>query len=155
MKYVFPIILILLSLASCTGFEDGPSISFTAPETLMANEWAVREAIKRSDDITAEYASDVLTFEELGTFSYLESARIISNPPFTQSDTLSLLGTGTWDFLNGNDQIELLYNFTYKDLFDPNIVYEEERYEQWEILRLTETEFWLRNDSISLKLEPI
>lgn len=156
MKYLIPILLILAPLAGCTGFEDGPSISFKAPEKIMANKWAVREAVIRSTDITADYASDFLEFEELGNFTYDESARIVSFPPFTRKDTISLRGTGTWSFLDGKtDQIELLYGFTYKDLYDPEIEYKEERYERWDIQRLTAEEFWIKNDSISLKLEPI
>ncbi|MEZ4685231.1 MAG: hypothetical protein R3B47_03960 [Bacteroidia bacterium] len=130
MKYVFPFILILLTLAGCTGFEDGPKISFADPATIIANEWAVREAIKRGTDITAEYASDVLTFEEQGAFSYLETSRIVTNPPFTRRDTITVIGTGSWDFLDGKDEIEILYKFEFKDLYDPeNITYTEERYE--------------------------
>jgi hypothetical protein len=155
MKYVFPFILILLTLAGCTGFEDGPRISFTDPATIMANEWSVREAIKNGNDITAEYASDILTFGAQGDFSYLESSRVITSPPFTRRDTIIVLGTGTWDFLNGNDELEILYSFEYEDLYDNTIKYRHEVYEQWEISRLTEEEFWLRSDSVSLRLEPI
>lgn len=155
MKYVFPFILILLTLAGCTGFEDGPKISFTDSATIMANEWSVREAIKNGTDITAEYSSDVLTFDAQGAFSYLESARIVTSPPFTRRDTILVLGVGTWNFFNGNDEIEILYKFEYNDLYDTNLTYTHEVYEQWEIRRLTEEEFWLRSDSISLRLEPI
>jgi hypothetical protein len=156
MKYVFPFILILLALSGCTGFEDGPRISFTDPATIIANEWSVREAIQGGVEITAQYAGDVLKFEEQGAFSYQESSRIITSPPFTRRDTIQILGIGTWDFLKKKDEIELLYTFEFQDLYDPeNVTYVEERYEQWEIQRLTEDEFWIRNDSVSLRLEPI
>ena len=155
MKYALSFIAALFLLTGCTTFEDGPTFDFVAAQKRLANDWAVREAIIRNNDITANYASDVITFEELGNFSYLDAARTITSPPFTQSETLSALGNGTWNFLDGKNQIELLYRFVFKDLYDPNIVYEEEHYEQWEILRLTADELWLRGDSISLKLEPI
>ncbi|MFK7970648.1 MAG: hypothetical protein AB8F95_09780 [Bacteroidia bacterium] len=155
MKYVLPILLIVSSLVSCTGFESGPAISFKAAAKNMNNTWAVSEAIMNGTDVTATYASDVITFEELGAYSYLESAKIITSPPFTKSDTIPILGVGTWNFLDANNQIEVLYRFSYKDLFDPEIMYDAEIYEQWEITRLTAEEFWLRSESLSLKLEPI
>lgn len=155
MKYVIPFLCVICAaLAGCTGFEDGPALSFKATEKQIANDWTVDEALLLNTDITDRYTSDVITFEEAKGFNYLDASRIVSFPPFTSTDTVAALGNGRWDFLDKNNMIELLYTFTFRDQYDTTIIYAEERYEQWEIQRLTSEELWLRNDSVSLKLSP-
>lgn len=152
---LFCVLAILGFIQACTGYNDGPNISFSNPEKKMANKWKISEAVLNTHDVTERYAEDFFAFEEDGDFSYLDQARILSFPPFTQSDTLPVLGLGTWAFLEKKNHIEFLYLFNYQDPLNPDTRYEEEIYQQWTITRLTEEEFWIKNDSMSFKLEPI
>jgi hypothetical protein len=151
---LFLLPLLALTFSSCTGYEDGPAVSFTSPNKKMAGTWSFKEVIKNAVEITPQYTDDFVTFEEDGGFSSLDAERVVSLPPFNSPDTLPVLGRGSWDFLDKNNRIELFYTYNYQDNFDPDLFYQEEMYEQWTILRLTEEEFWLENDSMRYKLVP-
>ncbi len=152
---VLPLVMCaFLGLNSCTGFEDGPSISFKDSAKQMARTWRIKEAVLNNTDITTRFNSDFLSFEEDGEFSILDAVRTVNFPPFGRPDTLTVLGKGNWDFLDEDYRIEWNYTFFYQDSYDQTIFFQEDFYEQWTITRLTEEEFWMKNDSMSMKLEP-
>jgi hypothetical protein len=144
----------LLVIFGCTGYNDGPAVSFMAPAKKMARTWAFQEVILYQTEVTANYAGDFMEFEEDGGYSVLDAERVLSFPPFTVSDTLPVLGRGDWDFLDKKNRIELFFTYNYQDQFVDTLFYQEEMYQQWTITRLTEEEFWLENDSMRVKLEP-
>jgi hypothetical protein len=144
----------LLAIYSCTGYNDGPTLSFVAPAKKMARTWQFQEVILYQTEVTANYAGDFIEFEEDGGFSSLDAERIISFPPFTISDTLPVLGRGEWDFLDKKNRLEMFFTYNYQDQFVDTLFYQEEMYQQWTITRLTEEEFWMENDSMRVKLLP-
>jgi len=148
------IVIFLLSVFGCTGYTDGPTISFTAPAEKMARKWAFQEVLLFSTEITPEFKDDFMEFEVDGGYSTLDASRVISFPPFTESDTIPVLGRGDWDFLDKKNRIELFFTYNYQDNFVDTLFYKDEQYQQWTITRLTEEEFWLENDSMSVKLQP-
>lgn len=144
----------LLVIFGCTGYNDGPSLSFVAPAKKMARTWSFQEVILYQTEVTAAYADDFMEFEEDGGYSVLDAERVISFPPFTISDTIPVLGRGDWDFLDKKNRIELFFTYNYQDSFVDTLFYQDEQYQQWTITRLTEEEFWLENDSMRVKLKP-
>lgn len=150
-------ILILLStllLSACTSFSEGPKVSLRTVRKKMDNTWKVKEAVKFGKENTELYKDGYFLFQEDGSFSSLNTKRFVKLPPFTQDTALTIVATGDWRLL-AKDKFEILYNYTFKDPYNPLIPpYNAEAYEQWEILRLTPTEFWVKNDSMSFKFIP-
>ncbi len=147
---ILPLIL-LLGLQGCTGYDDGPLISFRAEATKIANTWRIQDASLRGAEVTANYDGDFYRFEEEGGFQRLDAAKFISIAPFTQDATVTANATGTWKFLKDN-KIEIFYAFIIPDPYDSDVSYREEHYEVWEIDRLTPEELWMRNDSLTFKM---
>ncbi len=152
-SYTWVWTLPLLALLGCTGYPDGPAISFRHTGELIATTWQVKDAIRDNQDISAGYRGDYQTFRDNGDFRYFDAERLISLPPFTQDTTIALVGVGEWAFVNGNSQVELFYAFEYEDPYNPDVIYREEVNQLWDIARLAIGELWLQDDSTLLKFE--
>ncbi|MEO0472110.1 MAG: hypothetical protein AAF206_20965 [Bacteroidota bacterium] len=148
--------LVLLSMAvissSCNRFEDGPGISFQSAVNRISNTWRVKEAALNGADITPQFESDFFTFDDNGVFETLDAARLIHLPPYTQDTIIPTKGEGEWDFVD-RSHIEILYNYRFRDPYNTSVNYVDERYEFWEVTRLSADELWLRNDSVLMKME--
>lgn len=151
------LILILVStffLGACTSFSEGPAISLRTVRKKMDKTWKVKEAVKFGKENTELYKDGYFIFTEDGSFSSLDTKRYVKLPPFTQDTALAIVSNGQWRLLEKN-KFELLYNYTFKDPYNPLLSpYNSEAYEQWEILRLSQTELWIKNDSMSFKFVP-
>jgi len=145
--------VLLLGVAGCTGYPDGPSVSLTSAVSKLSTTWRIKQAIQNGTDITSEYDNEFFEFEEEGDFELLESTYDVSIPPFTMDTVLTVAGQGSWQFRNQQSQIELLYQVRVKDPFNSSVSYTRTFNELWTIDRLTKEEFWLSDDSTSLKLE--
>ncbi len=145
--------LALVGVTACTGYPDGPAISFRPADELLVTTWKVKDAIRDNQDISARYEGDFQTFLADGQYLYFDSARTISLPPFTQDTTIFLQGTGEWRFVNGKSQIELLYAFEFEDPYNSDVTYREEINSLWTVARLAAGELWLEDDSTLLRLE--
>lgn len=146
-------IAILVSLASCTGYPEGPKVSFTAAVDKISTTWRVKSAIENGTDVTARYNEEFFKFEEDGDFETIESTYSVSIPPFTQDTVLTVQGFGTWQFVADESGVEMLYAFSFQDPYNSEVFYREEINERYDILRLSQEELWLRNDSVFLKME--
>lgn len=142
-----------LLLAGCTGYSDGPTLSLKSAKSKISTTWRVQDASLFGAEVTQNYAQDFFKFEEDGDFSYFDANRLIAVPPFTQDTIMPLEGIGEWQFLDGSKQLEVLYTFTFKDPYNPDITYSEDVNQRWEVTRLADGELWLRDDSTILKLE--
>ncbi len=147
------LLLLGMGLSACTGYPDGPAISFRSDEELIASSWSVKDAIRNNTDISAEFAGDYQSFRDGGDYRYYDSERVISLPPFTQDTTIALEGVGEWRFVNGGSQVELFYAFEFQDPYNTDVTYREEFNQLWTVARLAVGELWLENDSTLLKLE--
>ncbi|MFK7920907.1 MAG: hypothetical protein AB8H47_03075 [Bacteroidia bacterium] len=154
-KILFPAIaLVLLAMAAtaCTGFADGPNISFQSTTTKLATTWEVKEAARDGVDVTSEFQGDNFEFKTNGVYQTLDAAKMISSPPFTRDTIIPLQGIGEWNLLSKNE-LELLYSFQFRDIYNNDVIYKEEFYERWEIARLSEEQLWLRNENTLIKME--
>ncbi|MDX2250477.1 MAG: hypothetical protein SF052_27090 [Bacteroidia bacterium] len=142
-----------LILTGCTGYSDGPVLSLKSAKTKISTTWRVKDASLFGVEVTSSYDQDFFKFEEDGDFSYFDASRLIAVPPFTQDTIMPLEGVGEWQFLDGSKQLEVLYTFSFKDPYNPDITYTEDVNQRWEVTRLAEGELWLRDDSTILKLE--
>ncbi|MFN0202662.1 MAG: hypothetical protein ACKVTZ_14150 [Bacteroidia bacterium] len=153
-----PIYLVVFCMAmfavltqACTGYSDGPNLSLRSTAKKIGRTWRVKQAVKNNVEVTETYKSGFFSFTEEGAFTTVDTKRDIIIPPYTQPQAISVLGDGSWQTLS-NTKLELLYTYTFSDPYNPNVRYSDEAYEQWDILRLTEGEFWIKNDSMSFKL---
>lgn len=142
---------ILMYMVGCTGYNDGPAISFAAAENKLVNTWGIDEATRNGSDISAEYAEELFRFQENGDFERLERTLIIDIPPAGRS-VESDLGEGSWFFRNNKSQVEVIYTYTFSDPINAAVQYQRTQNELWTIDRLTPEELWLSDDSTSLKM---
>lgn len=155
---VIGLLLVAALVSACFSYEDGPNFTLKKPTPLLigASTWQIKEVVKNDQiEITDSFTNDYIDFEEEGVLRTYDANRYLTQPPFTKDTVLNLSGRGTWKFIPDQKNIlEFVYSYEYADLYNSAIVYSDERYEQWEIIRLTETELWLQNDSIRIKYEP-
>lgn len=158
----FALIALAALTAACHSYEDGPNLTFKKPEDLLVNVeyWRVKEVVKTYKDnskkeITADFANDYVDFNTLGDLRVYDYAKFVGQPPHTNDTIMSVLAQGSWNFLKSKkNTIELLYTYQLQDRYNDTIYYTEEHHEEWEIRRLTETELWLKNDSMFIKYIP-
>jgi hypothetical protein len=147
-------LLAALLAGSCTGYPDGPSVSFTSALTKISTTWRVKQAtLNQTTDVTGEYENEYFRFNEDGEFETLEARFSISLPPFSQDTVIAAIGSGSWRFLEKETKVEMLYAYRFRDPYNSDIFYREEKNERYDISRLSQDELWLENDSLLLKLE--
>lgn len=142
----------LLSVA-CTPYPEGPRVSFQSALSKISSSWQVREASLNGVDITSEYDGEFFSFDEDGDFQRLEKTFLITLPPFSQDTIVPIVGEGEWEFVNNNEEVEWLFSYTFRDPYNSDVRYSEEINERWMIDRLADGELWLRNDSMTLRME--
>jgi hypothetical protein len=148
------VILFAVSLIGCTGYPDGPSVSFKNQTDLLSTTWRVRQAIRNGDiDIRDQYEGEFFQFDDNGGFRTLEVGYTVSIPPYTRDTTFNAIAVGEWQYRNDRSQLELLYRIQVYDPYNPGIVYLETFNRLWRIDRLAEGELWLSDDSTQLKME--
>jgi len=150
-------LLAAILFAACHSYEEGPQFTLKNQEKLLTSVdyWTVKEVVKnQQQEITDQYKLDYIDFGVESDFRAYDNSYVISQPPFTRDTTLERIGRGTWRCLKEKNRLEMIYSFQAQDRYNDSIFYTEERYEQWTILRLTETELWLENDSIRIKYTP-
>jgi len=107
--------------SSCTFYEDGPIISVIPKKNRIANIWEAEEVTKANgDDITDNYDSWTWTFTEDGDAT-IEYTLLIN-----------ITIEGEWNLIDEGSIFQLITN----ELLGQNIAV-------YDILRLTEDEFWL------------
>lgn len=147
-------LLLAVGFVGCTGYPDGPAVSFKNQTELLSTTWRVRQAIRNGDtDITDQYEGEFFEFGEDGSFRTIKVGYTRSIPPFTRDTTFNPIAAGEWQYRNDVTQVELLYRIQFADPYDPSILYVETFNELWTIARLAEGELWLRDDSTELKME--
>ncbi|MCB0840012.1 MAG: hypothetical protein KDD63_18895 [Bacteroidetes bacterium] len=141
------------AMTGCTGYPDGPGVSFKSAQSKITTTWRIQDASLKGNEITSEYTDDFLQFNSNGEFQYFDANRQIRIPPFTQDTIMPIEGLGQWEFLDGNKQVELFYTFEFVDPYNSDIIYSEDINERWDITRLADGELWMRKGDLFLKLE--
>lgn len=120
--------VVLLSVASCGKYEEGPGFSLRSKKARVANEWKVDYAYDHDDqrEITADFTGETWEFTKDGEFFERENRELDD--------------AGTWEFIS--DKEEIIISF-------PTEV------ERYTILRLKENEMWLKDHEEELHLVPV
>ena len=131
-KSISPVALLALvfafALTSCSPYEEGPGISFRSKASRIANTWTVNYAVEADgDDLTSEFSDDTYIFADDGG----ASITIVSAGT-------SFSGVGTWTLTNDDANWRLEYSYT-------ALGFTIEVDESFEILRLANDEFWIRD----------
>jgi len=113
------------TFTGCKKYEDGPSISLLTKKARVAGTWGVEKYMVNGVDQTAAwrqvYSSENLIFDKAGTYSATYNTIL---GPFTDA--------GTWAFINDKANLQLISS-------SANSVADV-----WEIIRLTNSELWVR-----------
>lgn len=121
---LIPAFILVLSVSSCSKYEDGPAISLRTKNERVANTWKIEQAMRNNQDVTADYDQYVLTMTKDGD-ARLEA--IYSSGQFTfQFET-----DGTWKFDDSKEILILDFENNDADA-------------SYQILKLKEDELWIR-----------
>ncbi len=125
MKTKLMIVLLAgIGFTSCNKYEEGPAISIIPKNERVANTWVVERAENNGNDVTSDYDQFDLYLTDDG------DAQLDAN--FTLFGTQYQTSTnGTWTFTNDDANIKLDFE---DDDYD----------EEYQILKLTTDEMWLR-----------
>ncbi|MBW3544754.1 MAG: hypothetical protein KY428_03995 [Bacteroidetes bacterium] len=116
---------LLLGVAACGKYEEGPGLSLRSKTARVANEWRVEYAYDHKDkvEITADFTGESWVFGKDGVFMEKEGG---------VTDK-----TGTWEFMSDKEEIAIMVG---TDI------------DKYTILRLKENEMWLRDAEEELHL---
>ncbi len=126
------IIIIVLSIASCKKYPDGPFLSLRSKTERVANAWRVGQAIDNGSDVTSDYNKYELTTTKGGNASLSAKYKFLGI-------NYEYVTNGTWVFVSDKEKIS--FNF---ENDDADAVYQ--------ILKLKEDEMWLKKDGGTLEL---
>ena len=120
-------------LMGCKKYDDGPMFSLRSREERISNTWRIDRAMTGSDDVTSAFDQYEL--------------RLTKDHDASLTATYTLFGTdfsfttsGTWSFENKDEDLRLDFEDGDAD-------------ETYQILRLKETELWLREKGGDLELQ--
>ena len=120
----------ILNFQSCKKYDDGPGFSLRSVTNRLTGEWEVvdidGDAIGNSGTLTMEFDKDG-DFKATSEYSYYGTS-------------YSYSVNGEWSFEDGKETIELDYD--------------QGESEEWDIKRLTNSEFWFEDeDNTEYELE--
>ena len=95
---ILTIVTIALGFASCTKYENGPSVSLKSPKSRAVGEWHITDLLvndKHEQALFDKESSAVLTLEKDGTYTYT-----------IPNIRAAVEKSGLWSF--GEDKTELL-----------------------------------------------
>jgi Lipocalin-like domain len=102
--------VLVLSLAACNKYEDGPGISFRSRRDRVEGDWRVGNYTYNGSDITSEYANDRYNFAKNGDLTY------------TYTDNgLSVSTSGSWALVSDDEKLRTtttLFGITTTDEWD-------------------------------------
>lgn len=116
---------LLLGVAACGKYEEGPGFSLRSKTARVANEWRVAYAFDHVDKVekTNSYTGETWVFTKDGAF--MEKDGGVTDK------------TGTWEFMKDNEEIAIMIG---NDI------------DRYTILRLKEKEMWLKDHEEEIHL---
>ncbi len=135
MKSLLPLALVLLLVASCSKYEEGPWFSLKSKQERIANTWFVAIALSPDEeDITANFNRQIFTFTKDGQVSILFAARSIQ-------DSIQ----GNWFFSDKKKTFNWELSADASRLMELEFHYPAQQ--AFEILRMDEKELWLKDEN--------
>lgn len=123
-RYTGLAVSLLLVAASCSKYEDGPMVSLRSKKARVANDWTFVKVTDDGEDVTDSYDEFELTLQEDGDASLVAQ--------YDWGDfSFEFETDGTWMLTDNKEVLELDFESDDAD-------------EEYQILRLTENELWLR-----------
>lgn len=106
-KTTFLVLLIALTVASCSKYEDGPSIAVRSRANRLTNSWTYSQVYQNGltvlyglQSADQNYSQSSIGFAEDGRFSYFD----------VRQDSSSVRGDGFWEFAEKDEKIILTYD---------------------------------------------
>ena len=121
-----------LLIFSCEKYENGPAISLIPRNERIANTWVIEKAIQNDEDVTSQYDQYEVYYTSDGD-SELSAEYTAFGLEF-QTET-----QGTWSLANNDEDLVVDYQDDSED-------------EEYQILKLTSKELWLREKGEDLEL---
>ncbi|WP_306643350.1 hypothetical protein [Sanyastnella coralliicola] len=131
------LIALAFSLVMCDKYDDGPAISLISRTDRITNNWEVYQAKSDEENVTDEFDQYELFIRSDGTCELHAEYTFLGVDFTTETE-------GFWYFRDSDQNVEFDFD---DDDFD----------DQYEILRLTSDELWLRDldEALELKLNEI
>ena len=123
---------VIIIFTSCKKYEDGPSLSLRSRKERVANDWRIDKAMNNGNDVTSDFNNYLVKFGKGG------EASLIAKYHFLGTD-YEFTTNGTWSFESNDDKIKVDYENNSADA-------------TYLIMRLKETEFWVRQEGNDLEL---
>lgn len=121
---------------SCGKYDEGPGISLRSKKARVAGDWETEKTIVDGEEETSEYDKYyTITFEKDGTGEYNWEAHTISMDGFTfdmEAGSMKM----EWEFGDKKETLKTRMKF-------------DSEWSEWDesdIIRLTEKEFWAKSD---------
>lgn len=127
------IAVVLLPLVGCKKYSDGPGLSLVSREERVENTWIVAQATEDGQDKSSSYDQYTIALTSDGD-------AILEADYFYFGVHYVVTTNGTWSFENDNENIRFDYEDNSEDV-------------EYQILRLTSDQFWLRRIGADLELE--
>lgn len=119
------IALTLLTVPGCNKYEDGPAVSLIPRADRVANTWIFAYAEEDGENVSEQFDQYELFMNSDGD-AQLDAQYTIFGTTYQTSTS------GTWAFTNDQENLRLDFEDDAQD-------------NEYEILRLTEKELWLRD----------
>lgn len=110
--------IVIISLSSCSKYEDGPLLSLRTKTTRLTGKWEVVEEKINGSTQSEDNTPSIYEFDK--DFDYKETHT---------SNGVIVISEGTWDFAEKKEKIRITYN--------------NNDVEEFTILRLTNEELWV------------
>lgn len=127
--------VLLVGASSCKKYNEGPAISLVPKQERVANTWVVQKAFEDGQDVSDQYDQYELYLTSDGDAQLTAKYKAFGVNYTTETN-------GTWTFQNEKQEIM----FDYED---------DDQDGTYQILRLTQDEFWLRKIGSDLELRLI
>ena len=116
---------LLLGVAACGKYEEGPGFSLRSKTARVANEWKVDYAYDHVNkvEITTDFSGETFVFTKDGAYSEKKGGVIEKS--------------GTWEFMSDKEEIAIMVG---TDI------------DKYRILRLKEKEMWLKDHEEEIHL---
>lgn len=127
---------VLLVMASCKKYEEGPCLSLKSKKERISNTWTIEKATQNSEVITSKFDGWKITMTKEGYLFFFSTGKNSTQPALT----------GKWEFTDSKEKLKVIYS-------DPE---GNEIVESYDIIKLKENALWLRQaeDQIYLQLIP-